>query len=60
MAAASPIVVGDLRAGAAETVIRLAPGPAAIEHDGKLYITYTRGKEDCGLSIIPLSALAVK
>jgi hypothetical protein len=34
--------------------------PAAIEHDGKLYITYTQGKEDCALSIIPLSALAVK
>jgi predicted neuraminidase len=33
--------------------------PAAIEHDGKLYIIYTQGKEDCALSIIPLSALAV-
>lgn len=34
--------------------------PAAIEHDGKLYVTYTQGKEDCALSIIPVSALAVR
>ena len=34
--------------------------PAAIEHDGKLYVIYTQGKEDCALSIIPLTALAVK
>ena len=33
--------------------------PAAIEHEGKLYVIYTQGKEDCALSIIPLSALAV-
>ena len=33
--------------------------PGAIEHDGKLYVAYTQGKEDCALSIIPLSALAV-
>ena len=31
--------------------------PAAIEHDGKLYITYTQGKEDCVLSIVPVSVL---
>lgn len=31
--------------------------PAAVEHDGNLYISYTHGKEDCVLSIIPLSAL---
>ncbi len=31
--------------------------PSAIELDGKLYITYTQGKEDCVLSIIPLCAL---
>ncbi|TAN35964.1 MAG: hypothetical protein EPN23_09675 [Verrucomicrobia bacterium] len=33
--------------------------PAAVEHDGKLYVIYTQGKEDCALSIIPLTALAV-
>ena len=33
--------------------------PAALEHDGKLYVIYTQGKEDCALSIIPLSALRV-
>lgn len=32
--------------------------PAAIEHDGKLYVTYTQGKEDCAMSIIPITALA--
>lgn len=34
--------------------------PAAVEHEGKLYVSYTQGKEDCALSIIPLSALAVR
>jgi hypothetical protein len=34
--------------------------PAAIEHEGKLYVIYTHGKEDCALSIIPVSALAVR
>ena len=34
--------------------------PAAVEHEGSLYVSYTHGKEDCALSIIPLSALAVK
>ena len=33
--------------------------PAASEHDGKLYISYTQGKEDCCLSIVPISALKV-
>lgn len=33
--------------------------PAAVEHDGKLFISYTQGKEDCVLSIVPVSALAV-
>jgi len=33
--------------------------PGAVEHDGKLYVAYTQGKEDCALSVIPLSALAV-
>jgi hypothetical protein len=31
--------------------------PAAVEHDGKLYISYTQGKEDCVLSIVPVSVL---
>lgn len=33
--------------------------PAAIEEGGRLYVSYTQGKEDCALSIIPLSTLAV-
>jgi hypothetical protein len=28
------------------------------EHDGKLYVVYSIGKEDCGLSILPIDALA--
>ena len=31
--------------------------PGAIERDGKLYVSYTQGKEDCNLSIIPTEAL---
>ncbi len=31
--------------------------PAAIEHEGRLYVVYTQGKEDCALSIIPVSSL---
>ena len=31
--------------------------PAAVEHDGKLYVSCTQGKEDCALSIIPVTAL---
>ena len=34
--------------------------PAAIEHEDRLIIIYTQGKEDCALSIIPVSALAVR
>lgn len=34
--------------------------PAAVEHEGKLYVIYTHGKEDCALSIIPVSALAAR
>ena len=34
--------------------------PAVVEHDGNLYVSYTQGKEDCALSIIPLTALVVK
>ncbi len=33
--------------------------PNACEHDGKLYITYSVNKEDCGLSIIPVECLRV-
>jgi predicted neuraminidase len=32
--------------------------PAAVEHDGRLWVIYTQGKEDCALSIIPIRALA--
>lgn len=32
--------------------------PYAHEHDGKLYIVYSIGKEDCGLSVIPISSLS--
>ena len=31
--------------------------PYAYEHDGKLYIVYSIGKEDCGLSVIPIESL---
>ena len=31
--------------------------PYAHEHDGKLYVVYSVGKEECGLSIIPISSL---
>ncbi len=34
--------------------------PYAHEHDGKLYVIYSVGKEDCAVSIIPVSALAVR
>ena len=33
--------------------------PTAIEHNGNLYITYTQGKEDCVLSIVPIEVLTV-
>jgi hypothetical protein len=33
--------------------------PSAIEHEGKLYISYTQGKEDCVLSIIPINCLKI-
>ncbi len=32
--------------------------PYAHEHDGHLYVVYSIGKEDCGLSIIPLHAIS--
>ena len=31
--------------------------PYAHEHGGKLYIVYSIGKEDCGLSVIPIASL---
>ncbi len=34
--------------------------PKAMEHDGKLYIIYTQGKEDCSLSIVPVEVLAIR
>ena len=33
--------------------------PYARKYDGQLYVVYSIGKEDCGLSTIPLSALIV-
>ncbi len=32
--------------------------PYGHEHDGKLYVVYSVGKEDCGLSIVPIASLA--
>ncbi len=32
--------------------------PYGHEHDGKLYVVYSIGKEDCGLSILPIDSLA--
>lgn len=34
--------------------------PYAYEHEGKLYVVYSIGKEDCGLTTIPLSSLKIK
>jgi len=31
--------------------------PYGYEHDGKLYVVYSVGKEDCGLSVIPVASL---
>lgn len=31
--------------------------PYGYEHDGKLYVVYSIGKEDCGLSVLPLASL---
>jgi type 1 glutamine amidotransferase len=33
--------------------------PYGYEHDGNLYVVYSIGKEDCGLSVMPISSLAV-
>ena len=34
--------------------------PYGYEHDGKLYIVYSVGKEDCDLTIIPVESLRVE
>ena len=31
--------------------------PYGFEHDGKLFVVYSIGKEDCGLSVIPVASL---
>ena len=31
--------------------------PYGFEHNGKLYVVYSIGKEDCGLSILPIKSL---
>jgi hypothetical protein len=31
--------------------------PYGYEHEGKLYVVYSVGKEDCGLSVMPISSL---
>lgn len=31
--------------------------PYGYEHDGKLYVVYSIGKEDCGLTVIPIASL---
>jgi hypothetical protein len=33
--------------------------PAAVEHNGNLYVIFDLNKEDCELAIIPLSALRI-
>lgn len=33
--------------------------PYAHEHDGKLYVVYSIGKEDCGLTVVPIRSLQV-
>ncbi len=33
--------------------------PYGYEHDDKLYVVYSIGKEDCGLSVIPISSLKI-
>ncbi len=33
--------------------------PYGYEHDGKLYVVYSIGKEDCGLSVMPVDSLGV-
>ncbi len=31
--------------------------PYGYEHDGKLFVVYSIGKEDCGLSVLPIESL---
>ncbi len=31
--------------------------PYGYEHDGKLYVVYSIGKEECGLSVLPIESL---
>jgi hypothetical protein len=31
--------------------------PYGYEYEGRLYVVYSVGKEDCGLSILPIEAL---
>ncbi len=33
--------------------------PYGYEHDGNLYVVYSIGKEDCGLSVMPIDSLGV-
>jgi hypothetical protein len=33
--------------------------PYGYEHDGQLYVVYSIGKEDCGLSMLPVDSLVV-
>mgnify|MGYP002631280395 CR=1 FL=1 len=34
--------------------------PYAHEHAGKLYVVYSIGKEDCGLSVLPVESLSIR
>jgi len=34
--------------------------PYGYEHDGKLFVVYSIGKEDCGLSVMPIKSLAAR
>lgn len=34
--------------------------PYGYEHDGKLYVLYSIGKEECGLTVIPLQSLRAR
>lgn len=33
--------------------------PYGYEHDGNLYVVYSIGKEDCGLSVLPIESLRI-
>jgi len=34
--------------------------PYAHEHGGKLYVVYSIGKEDCGLTVVPVKSLSIR